>query len=166
MNLTEVFQQEGKRVTIEVPLDEKIKFDYEWKDHPIITLEFQNLEKGKIMLKGWGRVSFPLSCDRCLIPVEEVLSLDFERHLYGPDVSLDEDTKEEQYYLEGYQLDLSLLIQEVLHMYWPTKILCKEECKGICKKCGKDLNQGDCGCDDFVPDVRFANLMDIFNNSQ
>ena len=61
---------------------------------------------------------------------------------------------------------MSLLIQEVLHMYWPTKILCKEDCKGICKKCGKDLNQGACGCDDFVPDVRFANLMDIFNNSQ
>ena len=36
----------------------------------------------------------------------------------------------------------------------------------VCKKCGKDLNEGSCGCDDFVPDVRLANLMDIFNAAQ
>ena len=38
--------------------------------------------------------------------------------------------------------------------------------KGICKKCGKNLNEEKCECDDFVPDVRLANLMDIFNAAQ
>ena len=47
-----------------------------------------------------------------------------------------------------------------------SKILCDEDCKGICKKCGQNLNDGACECDDFVPDIRFANLMDIFNGSK
>ena len=51
-------------------------------------------------------------------------------------------------------------------MAWPTKTLCDENCKGICKKCGKNLNNEKCECDDFVPDVRLANLMDIFNAAQ
>ena len=166
MNLTEVFHQEGKKLTVEVLLDERITFKEKWIGNPTITLEFSNLEKGKIIIKGQGKVKFISNCDRCLSKMEKEVSLDFERDLFSPDISIDEDTKEEQYYLEGYELDISLLIQEVLHMCWPTKILCKEDCKGICKKCGKDLNQGGCSCDDFVPDVRFANLMDIFNNSQ
>lgn len=166
MNLTEVFQQEGKVVTLQVPLEGNVEFEYKWNENPIITLEFKNLEKGKALVTGSGRVSFSLPCDRCLKTVEETVFLDFERELYGPDISIDEDTREEQYYLEGYQLDVALVIKEALLMYWPTKILCKDDCKGICKKCGVDLNQASCDCDDFVPDVRFANLMDIFNNSQ
>ena len=45
----------------------------------------------------------------------------------------------------------------------PTKILCKPDCKGICKVCGKNLNEGDCGCDQFVPDPRMAAIKDIYD---
>ncbi|MBR5577845.1 MAG: DUF177 domain-containing protein [Lachnospiraceae bacterium] len=166
MNLTEVFQQEGKRISLSIPLDEQIKFEKKWKDTPLITLKFSNLEKGKVLMEGKGEVQFFAACDRCLADKVETVSLDFERELFSPDISIDEDTREEQYYLNGYDLEIPLLLQEVLHMYWPTKILCKEDCKGICKKCGQDLNVAACQCDDFVPDVRFANLMDLFNNSK
>ena len=166
MNLTEVFQQEGKKISVSIPLDEQIKFEKKWKDAPLITLEFSNLEKGKVLMKGKGEIQFQVACDRCLTDKIETVCLDFERELFSPDISIDEDTREEQYYLNGYDLEVTLLLQEVLHMYWPTKILCKEDCKGICKKCGQDLNIAACQCDDFVPDVRFANLMDLFNNSK
>ena len=45
----------------------------------------------------------------------------------------------------------------------PVKVLCKPGCKGICKQCGHNLNEGECGCDTFVPDPRMAAIKDIFN---
>ena len=163
MNLTEVFQQEGKVVTLQVPLEGKVEFEYKWNENPIITLEFKNLEKGKALVTGSGRVSFSLPCDRCLKTVEETVFLDFERELYGPDISIDEDTREEQYYLEGYQLDVALVIKEALLMYWPTKILCKDDCKGICSHCGTNLNEGSCQCENESLDPRMAVIRDIFS---
>ena len=42
------------------------------------------------------------------------------------------------------------------------KVLCKDNCKGICSRCGANLNKGDCGCDTWVPDPRMAAIQDIF----
>ncbi len=65
--------------------------------------------------------------------------------------------------MEGYHLNVDELINNELLLNWPMKILCKEDCKGICKVCGKNLNDGACGCDDFVPDPRMAAIKDLFN---
>ena len=99
-------------------------------------------------------------------PVEQKVELDFEREVLAPELVKDEETKEDQHFVNDYELDLEALLTEELQLSWPSKILCDEDCKGICKKCGKNLNEGNCECDDFVPDVRLANLMDIFNAAQ
>ena len=171
MNLTELFQQNGKISEVEIPVTKedfaKDSFtDGFFIEDSYVKLIFRNIEKGKILVEGKGKIPFSSSCNRCLAEVREEVFLDFEEQLYSPEIEIDEDTKEEQYYLEGYELDLLALIREELQLAWPTKILCKEDCKGICKKCGIDLNKESCQCDDFIPDVRFANLMEIFNNSQ
>lgn len=64
--------------------------------------------------------------------------------------------------MKEYELDLEELLREELQLSWPSKVLCSEECKGICSVCGQNLNEGDCECDSFVPDIRLAGLMDIF----
>ena len=56
----------------------------------------------------------------------------------------------------------NLIFNEIL-MNWPMKVLCKADCKGICKMCGKDLNLGECGCDTFVPSPGLAGIKEIFN---
>jgi uncharacterized protein len=68
--------------------------------------------------------------------------------------------------MEGFQLDLDALVQNEILVNWPVKILCKEDCKGICPKCGQNLNVGNCGCDTFVPDPRMAVLKDIFESNK
>lgn len=171
MNLTDLFQQNGKISEVEIPVTKedfaKDSFtDGFFIEDSFVKLIFRNIEKGKVLVEGTGRIPFSSSCNRCLTEVTEDVILDFKEQLYSPEIEIDEDTKEEQYYLEGYELDLLALIREELQLAWPTKILCKEDCKGICKKCGIDLNKENCQCDDFIPDVRFANLMEIFNNSQ
>ena len=48
-------------------------------------------------------------------------------------------------------------------MSWPLKVLCKEDCKGICSRCGKNLNEGPCGCAEEPKDPRMAAISDIFS---
>ena len=166
MNLTEIFNQENKREELKMPFPfeefqgEKIKNSSELK------LTLTNFGKGKVLIAGEASLEFVLPCDRCLKPVEQTVELGFEREVLAPELITDEETKEDQHFVNEYELDLNALLIEELQLTWPSKILCKEDCKGICKKCGKNLNNGSCGCDDFVPDVRLANLMDIFNAAQ
>ena len=54
------------------------------------------------------------------------------------------------------------LVNTEITVNLPMKVLCKADCKGICRQCGKDLNTGSCECDAFVPDPRMAAIKDIF----
>ena len=55
-----------------------------------------------------------------------------------------------------------LVYSEIL-VNWPLRVLCKEDCKGICSICGKNLNHGTCDCDHTDLDPRMAQIRDIFN---
>lgn len=166
MNLTEIFNQENKREELQMPFSFK-EFQGEKIDNsPTLDLTLTNIGKGKAIITGKALLEFTLPCDRCLTPVKQIVEIEFDREVLTPELLIDEELKEDQSFVEEYELDLEALLTEELQMAWPTKILCSEECKGICKKCGKNLNEGKCECDDFVPDVRLANLMDIFNAAQ
>ena len=47
---------------------------------------------------------------------------------------------------------------------WPTKVLCSEDCKGICNVCGQNLNMGTCNCEDTALDPRMSVVRDLFKN--
>ena len=166
MNLTEIFNQENKREEMHMPFPIEEFQGEKINNSPTLDLTLINVGKGKAMIEGKAKLEFILPCDRCLKPVKQPVELEFEREILAPEMITDEETKEDQHFVEEYELDLEALLIEELQMSWPTKTLCSEECKGICKKCGKNLNDGKCECDDFVPDVRLANLMDIFNAAQ
>ena len=69
---------------------------------------------------------------------------------------------DENNYIAGYQLDVDALIADEMVLQWPLKVLCKEDCKGICTVCGKNLNEQECECDRTVLDPRMAAFLDIF----
>lgn len=166
MNLTDIFNQENKREIVVMPFPVEYFQNEKILNSPELKLSLINVGKGKALIKGEADLEFVLNCDRCLKPVKMNVTLNFEREILAPELLTDEDTKEEQHFVTDYELDVETLVLEELLLSWPSKILCHEDCKGICKKCGKDLNKNKCKCDDFVPDVRLANLMDIFNAAQ
>lgn len=166
MNLTEFFNQEGKREVKEIPFPFEEFQGEKVKNASLLTLVLSNLGKGKAEIEGKAELQFSLFCDRCLKEVTETVILDFSRTVYAPEAITEEEMKEDQQFINEYELDLEALLEEELQLSWPSKVLCNDDCKGICKKCGHNLNESDCGCDDFVPDIRFANLMDIFNGKQ
>lgn len=168
INLTDVLTSEGKVVERRVETD--------WNEvssrlgkFPIVkktplTLTLSNLGVNKASIEGKMELTFVMECDRCLKPVEQKITLDFTRTVSGPDLYHEgADDDDDQSFMEGYQLNVDDLIKNECFMNLPTKVLCKQNCKGICMQCGNDLNFGECACDTFVPDPRMARIKDIFD---
>ena len=79
-------------------------------------------------------------CDRCLEPA--VLSLETELKTVIT-LSASED---ESVYVENGKIDLQRTAYDALVLALPTQVLCREDCRGLCFTCGKNLNDGDCDC--------------------
>ena len=47
-------------------------------------------------------------------------------------------------------------------MSWPSRVLCKEDCRGLCIRCGRNLNEGPCSCEEEAADPRMARIREIF----
>lgn len=166
VNLTDVFTSEGKVVHQSIPI-EMDEFScrngkYEIVDKAPVSFTFSNTGVGKVRVQGKADVTLCMNCDRCLRPVDEILHLDFEQEVFSPEVARPDSMDDDQPYMEDYQLNVEELVNTEITVNLPMKVLCKADCKGICRQCGKDLNMGSCECDAFVPDPRMAAIKDIF----
>jgi uncharacterized protein len=125
-----------------------------------------------------GRASIPLKgqCKRCLklVAVDEQVELfrtwvpqdqvqkgeRHERRGEEREATFDPETVDEETY-EGKQIDLAPAVREQILLSVPASPVCREDCSGLCPRCGKDLNEGDCGCDRTAIDPRWAALKGI-----
>ena len=168
MNLTDVLTSEGKvrseDVVIEMTAFKSRMGEFFIVEKSPLKLTLSNKGNGRAEVKGYAELTQMMNCDRCLSDVPVKIILDFTRTVFSPEVTDSEILDDSDLgVMDGYQLDIEVLVYNELLMNQPEKVLCKSDCKGICKKCGKDLNEGECGCDTFVPDPRMAALQDIFN---
>lgn len=167
MNLSEVFTSEGsvlkEQFSMVGQLVEIAGEEHKAVKEVPIQITVSHVSEGKAHVEGAGMVSYELHCDRCLEAVQEDIELAFEMDVYAPNAVPEGVDADEQMFMEGYQLNIKALVDSEIMMQWPMKVLCKPDCKGICMKCGKNLNTGECGCDTFVPDPRMAAIKDIFN---
>lgn len=166
INLTDVLISEGKVKELQAEA-ELTQISCRMGKFPVtektpVSLTLKNLGMNKASVEGRIELTLAMNCDRCLKPVPQKISLHFMRQVTAPDESMKEEEDDEQNFMEGYRLNIDSLIKNECFMNLPTKVLCKPDCKGICIKCGKDLNTGECGCDTFVPDPRMARIKDIF----
>lgn len=167
INLSDVLTSEGKEDEITAPL-EMTSFTSRLGDFLItekspVTFTFTNIGVNKAKVEGNVKLKLETRCDRCLTEVSTALSLEFDRTVTSPDVTAEDEQDEDLNFMQGYQLDVEAFVYNEILLNWPMKILCKEDCKGVCPKCGQNLNTGECGCDTFVPDPRMAAIKDIFN---
>lgn len=165
LNLSDVLTSEGEMQHLQTPL-EMDSFDSPIGNFPVqeknqISFTFTNIGVGKARMEGNVKLTFKSQCDRCLTDVPVELQLTFDREVASPEV--DTDDEDNLAFMDGYQLDVEAFVHNEVLLNWPAKILCRKDCKGICPVCGQNLNNGDCGCDTFVPDPRMAAIKDIFN---
>lgn len=106
------------------------------------------------------------TCSRCLENVDCIYDLSIDRRINVKkhEVYIDDTSEADEIsYIEDCNLDVDRLILDELFTVIPMNVLCKEDCKGICKVCGTNLNKSTCDCDQTVPDPRMAVFSDIFN---
>lgn len=171
VNLTDVLTNEGKVITMQAETAlEQIEIGgtvFLVKDKTPVDLTFTNIGKGKARIAGNAEITFVMSCDRCLKPVDKTLTLQFDREVFAPDmIDTIPDGADDQEFMDGCQFNVEDLLSNEIVINWPMKVLCKPDCRGICHQCGKDLNTGTCDCDTFVPDLRMAVIKDIFNGNK
>lgn len=99
---------------------------------------------GIVTLDYEAGFTLALVCDRCLKEFEREFDYDFHHTLVRG--LQNEDLSDEYVVCEDNVLDLNELAMADIILQLPTKILCKEDCKGLCFRCGQDLNEGSCDC--------------------
>ena len=103
-------------------------------------------------------------CARCRKRIEESVDFDISEILVRDD-NADSFVDEDVLVFSGYTLDIDDIVINNFLMNVSAKFLCKEDCKGLCPSCGKDLNFGSCDCSNDEIDPRWAALAEIMKNS-
>lgn len=166
INLEKVLLEQHKSIDEKVTLDFD-SFDTSFGKFPVLKKEPFDLlveykEGKKIRIVLAGKLLLEGACNRCLEPAELPFTIDVDKEIAIDDeleANAPEIVRE-----KGYSLDVDKLIYDELLMGWPAKILCQDDCKGICNVCGQNLNTGNCNCEDTSLDPRMAAIRDIFKN--
>jgi len=108
-----------------------------------------------------------IDCDRCLLPLERPIDIEFDLEFapeqqLGGEASLElhsEDMKLDA--IDGSEIDPVAIAREQILLDLPQQFFCEEDCKGLCAKCGTNLNLNDCDCNDTEIDPRWAALQNL-----
>ncbi len=120
-----------------------------------------------IRLIGNVRAHLEFSCARCLEPVGQDVSKTFDL-IFRPqgvdrraaEVAISEGETEIGYY-QGEGLLLEDALREQVLLATPVRALCREDCKGLCPQCGRNLNVEECHCEQRLSDPRWEPLSEI-----
>ena len=168
INLSDVLSEQHKPIVRDIdPERQEVKLAA--GVFPIVSktpvhLEVTHISGKELMIKGSACISAEIPCDRCLITVSEELDLQFAKRV---DLDADDEDRtelDETNYIDGYYLDVDQLLYNEILIGWPMKVLCCEDCKGICSSCGQNLNKGACDCEDTSLDPRMSVVRDVFKN--
>ena len=117
-----------------------------------------------VLVKCALNTEVELTCNRCLSQFRHPLKIKFEEEFLptvdvasGAPLPLPEETSAFTID-EHHSIDLTEAIRQYAVMAVPMKALCKEDCAGLCQKCGQNLNQGKCDCPEQEPDPRWSAL--------
>ena len=123
----------------------------------------------RVIVEGAAESKITLLCSRCLeeasFPLKIKLNAEYLPSSKAPgngEHELKSDELDIGYY-SGDEIDIDGLIRENMLLSLPMKPLCKSDCKGICYKCGRNLNEADCGCRTDEVDPRLAPLNKLLN---
>ena len=118
---------------------------------------------GYMVMQANVSLDYSASCARCLAPVCGEFTLDLEKTVATRDQleDVDEYRLTDYAIIENGFLDMDEQLYELLEMEFPIRFLCKEDCLGLCQRCGMNLNEGSCDCKTKEIDPRLAPLAKI-----
>ena len=145
LDLRKIIESPGEKLDFAVTLDPEHLSDPAirgFKVPPEARGEVVNTA-GLLDLRGTVRAHMHCVCDRCGTEFDRSKQIDLQATVTA-DPEADDDP--EIFPLEGDWLDLDEVLTTLFILDMDTKFLCKEDCAGLCPQCGKNLNDGPCGC--------------------
>lgn len=147
LQLREIFQVIGMHlpVSYSIPLSElEDVHGYTFAEPIAVEGEFVN-RAGIVTLNYQVSCRLDAVCDRCLKPFTPSFSYTFS-HTVVPSLHSDNPAYDAYLVAENDKIDLNETAISDLLLMLPTKLLCREDCKGLCDICGCDRNVTDCDC--------------------
>lgn len=162
LNLREIIEIPGNSLPFERELDtEELDFPsvVRYLSAPHAEGRVFN-EAGVLRLEGEIATEMLCICDRCAgefvcakrTPLSAVIVEQNDDNADDPEL----------FFLDGDEIELDELLSTLFILDMDTKFLCREDCRGLCPKCGKNLNDGPCGCGKET-DPRFAVLEQLLD---
>ena len=116
---------------------------------------------GVLMMKGKITTCIHGICDRCATEFDRDVDIPIDAVLVT-ELANEENEDEWVFTLEGDSADLDDIVRTIFVLNMDSKLLCSDDCQGLCCKCGKNLNEGPCGCGKEI-DPRLAALRQLLN---
>ena len=162
LHLEPIFNNEGmvKQFNYELDLSEQELNGSKPFASPVKISGHAGNYTGIVELHATADFTLETACDRCAKPISLPLATKIFHTLV---TSLNDETNDELMLVNELRYDLDPLITEDIFLDLPSKLLCSEDCKGVCPRCGKDLNQGSCSCEKEV-DPRLAALKQLLDS--
>ena len=147
LQLREIFQIEGMHlpVSYEITPEELSEVrGYTFAAPVAVSGEFYN-RAGIVTLKYTVSCTLDVVCDRCLTELKRDYSYDFS-HTVVPSLQSEGDIYDTYLGAQHDSIDMNETAISDLLLMLPTKMLCREDCKGLCDICGCNLNERTCNC--------------------
>jgi uncharacterized protein len=125
------------------------------------------LAGNEVFVNGHLDTRAQVECDRCLqlvqLPVNADFALEYISDSEYESSEVVELTEEELSVsvFDGQAIDVDEIVKEQILLAVPTRMLCREDCRGICPECGADRNTGECNCVTKEIDPRWAALKNL-----
>ena len=155
--LKSVFQNEGEEKQVNYKLDiADIDIDgvFPFRTPIDVTATAKN-RASLVSLTIRACFSYSCSCDRCSTDFTREMDMLFEHKLAQ---TLVDDGNDDYIETPDFKLELDDIVISDILLSLPQKNLCKDDCKGLCQICGKNLNEGDCSCEKREIDPRLEML--------
>ncbi len=104
------------------------------------------------------------NCARCMKEITVPVSFHIDENLAREDSGIDDDA--DVILFSDTEIEIDDIVYDNFLMNVEGKYLCKEDCKGLCPECGKDLNEGECDCSKENIDPRWSALLDIMKDNE
>lgn len=165
LNLRDVLASENLAVPFDYTVDfsgEEVNYEFPFQTPVRVRGELAN-KADVFYLTAAVTAQLDTHCARCGVPVRREKDLDISL-VIAQSVSNDEGS-DDIYVVDGESFELDDIIREELILNMDMVVLCREDCKGLCPKCGHNLNEGECGCDRTETDPRLAKLKQLLKES-
>lgn len=163
VNVYDIAKDNGAYLNIE--FNEKLSgFDSEKSDYifdsPVDFVGKLVNVKGVLKLTGRLKTEYTVKCYRCLKEIKCKMDMNISESFVKAERKKDDDS----YTYKGDYVELDKPLKDNMYLNLPMKHVCDEACKGICPKCGSDLNEDQCECEEKSIDPRLEVLKDFFKS--